>query len=81
MNAEDAQWDVMFDIQYKLCRDVADLVKRQLEGLPASWRSIAVMYVLEDLAEMARFDVVLPPLAELSDDEMVLPVVSRTETQ
>lgn len=58
----DPEWDAMFDLQYDLCQQLDRVIDEALNRHPAAWRSTAMLYVLEHLAERARFTAELPPL-------------------
>ncbi len=59
----DLEWNAMFDVQRDLCKRVDELFQGRLEGLPAPVQTMAHLYVIEHLAERARFsDLGLPKL-------------------
>lgn len=66
MTERDPHWDEMFDLQYDICDAIRTLLKERLDKYPPLWRAMVRCYVIEQLAESARFDVVLPapPLLE-----------------
>lgn len=52
----------MFDLQYDLCAQVDQVIREHVANLPGVVEAMAISYVIEHLAERARFNVDLPKL-------------------
>lgn len=53
----DEVWDRLFDVQYETCQQIDELIRENVKYLPPDWRSFVHLYVIEHLAESARFSI------------------------
>jgi hypothetical protein len=58
--ANDDEWSALFDVQYALIEAVQRLLADATRDLPAEHRVAVRCYLVEFLAESARFDIELP---------------------
>lgn len=70
--ADDKAWDELWDICYDLEQEVEKLVKERFKDKPPVFQAMACTYIIEHLAELARYGVRLV-IEEVTDEQESVP--------